>query len=200
MSENNNVPVDVEAIDINDLEQLIARACENAIQIGVQAAIDYIAEEREAQKQTRRDRRLRNTKLLLKNYRSFKQHSMSAVFKSSQLKESAFDILDIAYDKDVEANLFVESIRQSRERTFIMVKHIEDMLNVFKVFCKQSGKSELERRYEAIYLLYIDDEHHTYEEVADIIHVDVSTVYSDVRKALPQLSALFFGVDYIQFE
>jgi hypothetical protein len=175
-------------------------ALKAGIDAGVKAAVDYLAEERKTQKRSRNDRRLRNTRLLLKNYRAFRKHSSGAVYSSNRVKENAIDILDSLDYESLDSNLYVESIKKSQQRTLIVVKHIDEMLEFYRISCEQSGKPEEVRRYQIIYLLYIDEENHTYQQVADLMHVDITTVYNDVKHAIKPLSALIFGIDSLRFE
>lgn len=82
------------AVGARMLEIATARGIEKGIEVGVRAAMDYITEEKEKARKSRYDRRLHNTRLLLKNYRSFKKHAEGAIYNAKQVKESAIDILD----------------------------------------------------------------------------------------------------------
>lgn len=55
---------------------------------GAKAAVEEIRKEQQREKESRYDRRLGNTRLLLENYRMFKEHCSRAVFDASQLDEN----------------------------------------------------------------------------------------------------------------
>ena len=112
------------AVGARVLEVATARG----IEIGIRAAMDYLAEEKEKARKSRYDRRLRNTRLLLKNYRSFKRHAQGAIFNAKQAKENAIDILDGLDDGMLNDNLYVEGIKKSQQRTIIILNHVEEML------------------------------------------------------------------------
>lgn len=167
------------------------------IEVGVNAAMDYLAEERKNARRSRQDRRLRNTRLLLKNYRLFKKHVEGAPASAAtrKPKESAIDILDSLDSDMLDDSFYVEGIKKSQQRTAIVLAHIDETLRYYKISCEESGKPEDIRRYETLRLLFIVPERHTYQQVAEVMNVDVSTVYKDVNHAIKPLSALIFGID-----
>lgn len=184
------------AVGARVLEVATARG----IEIGIRAAMDYLAEEKEKARKSRYDRRLRNTRLLLKNYRSFKKHIQGAIYNTKQAKESAIDILDGLDERMLSDNLYVEGIKESQQRTIIILNHVEEMLRYYRIACKQSNKDEELRRYRVIMAMYIDDKKKTANEIAEKENIEVRTVYKDISNAIKTLSALIFGIDSIKIE
>lgn len=145
------------------------------------------------------DRRLRNTKLLLRNYRMFKAHCENAVYElglDGQEDENIYDILDRLNDEDTE--FFVESIRKSVARTAIMVKHIDAMLEFYEIYSTRSKNPEEERRYQIIQAHYINEKPSTIKELADYFVITDRTIYRDIDIACERISALLFGIDGIK--
>lgn len=64
-----------------------------AAEAGAKAAIAQWEKERVKLQEERVDRRLHNTRLLLRNYRLFKQHAQNAVYEVDQLDESVYPSL-----------------------------------------------------------------------------------------------------------
>lgn len=184
------------AVGARVLEVATARG----IEIGIRAAMDYLAEEKEKARKSRYDRRLRNTRLLLKNYRSFKRHAQGAIFNAKQAKENAIDILDGLDDGMLNDNLYVEGIKKSQQRTIIILNHVEEMLRYYRIACEQSGKEEEMRRYRVIMAMYIDDDKMTAQDIAEKENIEGRTVYKDITNAIKPLSALIFGIDSIKIE
>lgn len=182
------------------LEVAVARGVEKGIQIGVQAAMDYIAEERSKAKKSRYDRRLHNTKLLLRNYRHFKKHAEGAIFNAKKVKENAIDILDGLDNTMLDDNAYVDGIKKSQQRTIIIMRHIDEMLKYYRVICEKSKKAEVMRRYRIITDMYIDGEKTTVEKLAANENIEVRTVYKDIKLAVMDLSSLIFGVDGLNIE
>lgn len=100
-------------------EEMMAVIQETAKKAAREGAKEVIAE------QTRKaagrcDRRLRNTKLLLKNYRMFKKHCTGAVYTDEtgdhdgKEEETALELLDMMLQRNNA--ITVESIRNSRNK------------------------------------------------------------------------------------
>jgi hypothetical protein len=158
----------------------------------VQAAMDYLENDKQKNQRVKRDRRLRNTRLLLKNYRIFKIHARELKMEIGLLNDEAFL-------EDLDSDEFaVEAIKKSKARTIIMITFIDQMLEVFRVLSEKSDKPGDKRRYQVIYLLYIADEKLTIEKVAECLNVAPKTITRDIKDAVKTLSALIFGVDGIR--
>ena len=112
------------------------------------------------------------------------------------LDESVYDILDMMERNT--SNLFVDSIKNSVARTATLVKHIETMLGLYRVYCEQSGKPEDLRRWHVTKALYIDDYPKTNQEIADQENVTDRTIRRDVEDICEQLSALLFGIEGVK--
>ena len=63
-------------------------AIQKGVEAGTKAAMDYLIEEKKAQRKGRYDRRLRNTRLLLKNYRALKNMSRAPCSTPSRQKKA----------------------------------------------------------------------------------------------------------------
>lgn len=146
----------------------------------------------------RYDKRLRNTKLLLRNYRALKRHIESSIYETNcEHEREEVDYYHIMNAGGTEKQ-YIESIRKSVHRTRLIMAHIDEMLRVYKVYCEQSGKPETARHYRVIRALYIDDKPALAQDVADAECIDKRTVYKDVDSAVEVLTPLFFGVDGIK--
>ena len=182
-------------------------AIEKGVAAGVKAATDRIEEERKKERKGRCDRRLHNTRLLLKNYRVLKHHALDAVHTGARanevISENAVDILDDLESmgfRKVDDRLYIESIKRSQQRTRIIIEHIDEMLRYWRIDCEQSGREEALRRYRIVVDTYISDDQMTAEELAQREHIEKRTVYKDIKAAMRPLSALIFGIDGIKQE
>lgn len=168
---------------------------ENSAAIGAREALKTFEQERKKEQVKRADWRLRNTKLLLRNYRMLKEHAENSVFGRTQMEESAIDILESMmsmYDNEV----IIESIKRSATRTAVIVSHIETMFGLYEAYCDKARNRNVEmRRYEVLWDLYMAEDTLSVKEVAQKHHVAMDTVYTDRRMAVERISALIFGVD-----
>lgn len=168
---------------------------EKAAAIGAKEALKKFEQERKKEFGQRADRRLRNTKLLLRNYRMLKEHAENSVFSRGQMNESAFDILEIMMSSH-DNNLVIDSIRESAARTAIMVSHMETMIGLYAAFCEKSPNQEIERRrYDVVWDMYMAEETLSVKEIAEKQNMSRENVYADLRVAVERLTALIFGVD-----
>ncbi|CZR95547.1 MULTISPECIES: hypothetical protein [Clostridioides] len=140
------------------------------------------------------DRKLRNTKLLLKHYKDFKRHVNNSIFKVSNINENAIEILEELINSKITENLFVESISNSVSRTNIIISHINTMINIYEAYSKQCGELEV-RKYRIIYKRFIDEKRWSIKEIATSENIDNRTVYRDINLACEKLSVFIFGID-----
>ncbi|WPS86479.1 hypothetical protein SMD22_18475 [Brevibacillus halotolerans] len=167
---------------------------ESITRAAVQAVIDFQVKEKKKQEKAKKDWRLRNTKLLLKNYRSFVAHSLEIHEEMDAFKKAK--ALEELYSEDFA----VESIKRSKQRTYAMVKFMERMLDVYRTMCEDSEQPEDMRRYQVICEMYIWGKKSTAEQVAKCHKIEVRTVYRDINEAAKTLSVLIFGVDGIRLD
>lgn len=168
---------------------------ENAAAIGAKEALKTFEQERKKEYAVRVDRRLHNTKLLLRNYHMLKEHAEKSVFGRTQMEESALDILESMMSQH-NNEIIIESIKRSATRTAIIISHIETMFGLYAAYCEKAPNREIEmRRYEVIWDMYIADSTLSVKEIAEKQHMSRDNVYADLRTATERLTALIFGVD-----
>lgn len=144
-----------------DVEEMIQQAAVAGAQV---ASDTMLVAQRRAEKE-RIDRRLHNTELLLRNYRTLKASCENAVYESRDSKrEEVTEILeDIMEMKDDK--VIVESIKASAKRTALMVQHIDKMLDVYRIYCSKLSEKD-KRRYKVIKLLYISKQSMNITEIS----------------------------------
>lgn len=178
----------------------INRAIEIGVQAGVREALDRIEKANKERVKFRHDRRLRNTKLLLRNYNKFKLHCKNSIYTSKQLDNlHAVDILDEVDNIDDET-LYVNSIQKTHDRTYIIIKHINRMLQLYKYSAEKSKDENAIRGYKAIELFYLATEKKSDDDIAKELNVSKRTVYRDIKQSVEELSSLIFGIDGIKLE
>ena len=103
-------------------QTLMQTAIRTGVAAGVSAAAAHIEEEHQKEAKERTDRRLHNTRLLLKNYRLLKRHTAGAIYNAKQAKEkeSAASILDGLESYTRDDSLYIESIKRSFD--FLLVE------------------------------------------------------------------------------
>lgn len=162
--------------------------------VGAKAAMEALEKERQRDRREMADRRLRNTKLLLRNYRMFCAHVDHAVYEVEETETAEEIIADLMMPGRDNA-LIVESIRKSAERTATIVRHMKTMMDLYQVYCHTMGTAEDERRWRVINALYISDERRTIPQLAAEEGVVERTIYKDIDVASEKIAALMFGID-----
>lgn len=115
----------------------------------------------------------KNVKLLMKNYRKLKKFQANI-------------------DEEV---LAVESICVFRNKTSLMMQHVDKMLSAYNALCVTDNHPDQQRRWQSLYLRYIAPDKMRVGDIADCLKIDVRTLYRDLDKALADLAVLLFGVE-----
>lgn len=170
-------------------EEQIKLICETSSK----AAIDKYKAEMKKDRRRYYDRRRHNTDLLLRNYKMFQLSMENAICSLQALEEDmeTEGILSLMMEDDSA----LQSIRNSRGKTIALVKHIDRMTEIYKIFCERSADPLDLRRYNMLHDRYLAEDVLTVSEIADKYFVSNETVYSDLRIAKERLSALLFGAD-----
>lgn len=183
----------------NNLIQILQRcACLGAVN-GSKEAIKIVFDRNE---ERHYDKRLKNTKLLLSQYRNLSKHIKESIFdiadeyssKTLNKEESLIELLNDI--ENVDNDTYVSSIKESKEKTVIMLQHINNMLEVYKYDC--INKSNKSLHWNIIYDLYIADEALTRYQISEKYGVSERDIYRYVNQAVESLSILLFGVEAIQ--
>jgi hypothetical protein len=160
------------------------------IKIAVEASKEYDQKQRIKNIKSRHDKRLRNTRLLLKHYNYFRCHADESIYKSSQL--NAIDVLDEI--DDCRSDVYIQSIKKSAIKTSVIISHIKNMLDLYEAYCIKVDPSE-QRKMRVLQNFYFDGMKMC--EIAINEHVVERTCFRDLDDAINKMSALIFGIDAV---
>lgn len=164
-------------------------------------ALETYKQQKEHDEKARFDRRLNNTKLLLEHYRDFSDYEDKAIYKLSEyLDEDVVDIIAIMEGRKSDEDSKIESIEKGVMRTRTIMRHVNNMLDIYKRNCDQSPNPEDRRRYRVIESLYLKKQVESVQQIAQREGIAERTVYKDVKAARKRLTALIFGIDGFQHE
>ncbi len=121
------------------------------------------------------DAMYQDVNLLMKNYRKLKAH----------------------YSHVSPETLEVSSICSMHRKTGLMMAHVDKMLAAYEAMCRESTNPDEARRWDALYLRYIDNERICVDDIADQLHIDKRTFYRDINKAMEDMAVLLFGIKAI---
>lgn len=151
-------------------------------QIAKEAALEAI---REVMFQ-KKDKRLHNTRLLMKNYNNLKEHISS--------KNENISII-VNFDDEVEIKsdyIWLESVARSKTRTAKMMRYVDDKINFLEKKYKEKQEYEKFRAFE---LLFIEEM--TNEEIQEELNCskNIPKKWTDI--VIKELSILLWGIDAI---
>ena len=144
--------------------KLLHEIVEEAAQKATLNALKILRKEEKEREKNKYDRRLRNTELLLKNYKNLKEHSLNATYSDEEIEDE-----DLQDELDLEENeeMYISSIKRTKKRTEIIVKHIDNCIEYYTYKCLSSDKEEIQRRVQVIKMLYINGKSMSYFEIAE---------------------------------
>lgn len=160
------------------------------IKLAVEACKDYEQKQLIKNIKSRHDWKLRNTRLLLNHYNYFKDHIDESIYNSDQMK--TIDV--IAEIESCNTHINIQSIKKSAQKTFVIMSHIDSMLDLYKSWCDRSGETE-QRRLRVLKMFFFDK-----IKVPDILQgefISERTFYRDIDEAVNKLSALIFGIEAV---
>lgn len=137
------------------------------------------------------DKRLHNTRLLMKNYVRLKEH----IEKVSGDIASDMDIEYFEYEGDIVDigdKIFIKSMLRTKMRTAKMLSYIDESLLI--ISNDMEAKGEL-HKYRAFEMHFIDKL--TNEEIMDILNCGKNSPKRWSDEVIGQLNILLWGIDAI---
>lgn len=134
---------------------------------------------------------LYNTKLLLKNYNELKNHSLNAVYKNTE-----YEVIDKINGEEAnysDDKIFIESIKNSKLRTLVMLTHIDVALE--RVRQKHMIKGTIEK-YNALELYYIKEKKR--EDIAEELNCSIKSVMRWIKEVEEEVGTNLFGINSIE--
>lgn len=165
-----------------------SKLIEEVTEIATLKAIEAYEQSKEKEIQKAKDKRLRNTKLLLKHYNTFRKYAEEASCRREEEVETPIQQL-ILNEQDI-----VTSIRVTTDRTLLMVKHLDNAMNALAYVCKQ----EQSKHYDVLHKRYVEGV--TIAEIANEYFMNNRSVYKLIDAAAERLSILLFGVYGLKVE
>lgn len=173
----------------------VDKAIELGVQAGVKEALGMIKLDKLEKSKYNKDRRLRNTDLLLRNYNSLTEHYKRAVYTTE--KTECINVNDLLDELDEqEDEVYIDAIYRTRARTQIMIEHIDSVFGYYEYKANKDNDINAIRRYNVIKLLYFKGKR--YFEVSEELNCSTKTINRDRKLAIEELSTLFFGIDGIK--
>lgn len=154
------------------------------------ATKEAIKEYDKEKKQEQKKKVFHNTKLLLKHYNDLTTHVNKAIDDVNSLETDLMGLGDLDGDE-----LYILSIRRSKNKTLIMIAHIDMATEQLKRKQRQLCTME---KYKALEEYYFHEK--TYEQIAEELNCGVITVRRWVNEMINELSILLFGIDGLKLD
>lgn len=168
-------------IDIRDLEP-------ESLAVITRAVFKQTVKQRKVVRRKERDRRLRNTELLLSSYRKLKLHIQTQAIP---------DEVALKYEAENGEVITLESIGKYHEKSRLMINYIDAILAGYKGQCQNGDETEY-RRYQVLDKYYLSTVHLSIPEIAVFYNCDKSTISRAKADAINDVSVLLYGFDALQ--
>lgn len=179
--------------------QTIKKSAEVAAKEAAERAITAVENEHRKYRSERFRKQYANTRLLLQHYRSLNSHYANAVWESDTDEFDEFiDIMELMNGYNYDDVVVVDTIKKSSEKTRIIMRHVNKMLDIFHSQCQKSKYSEDMRHWRVIKGLYLQPEKVSADDIAERENINRRTVYRDVDAAVEDLTMLLFGIDGVE--
>lgn len=127
--------------------------------------------------------RVKNTRLLLKNYDILKEHTAEIDTDIDMYLKDVFDAEDLK----------LRSLMGYKARTKKMMEYVDLMLQSYYTYTHKRGDAA-KRRYFVIMRTFICEQKMTLLEIADFLKVSEKTVKRDKQEAIQEFSIFLFGI------
>ena len=130
-----------------------------------------------------KDYRLRNTTLLVKNYRMLRVHCDTIVEDLEVYEDSVYD----------PQELTLNTLMKYKARTAKMLDYFDSIFRAYHELAERDTEMML-RRWKTVFQMYVGPDKHTAVDMAEYYGVDERTVYRYLNKAFDELSTLLWGI------
>ena len=180
----------------------VASEYRRVIEAAVKMAIDQYKQERQERIYRIKDKRYQNTRMLFKKWRELQDYYHNTIYDSAEVAKSygadLMQMVGCSYEQRI-----VNSVRDKVAFTSVVMENFEVQFDLYKEFCRRSGKPELIRRWNVLYDTYLNMKKvMTPQEVADKYGISISQAYIDLEKAARDMDKRLFGLDpeFFDFE
>lgn len=159
------------------------------IERAIKETLDAHEKQRNDLERKKKKNMVKNTELLITHFSKCKE----------MVREIDLDKLEDEGTFLSSEELTLETLERYRYKTYKMVRHIENMLVAYDYDTKQ-GTQEERRRFLIMQRRYIADNRMSIKEIMEHMNVSQSTVYSDSKKAMQDMSSFIFGYESVMFK
>lgn len=178
--------------------QPAVRLSQDEIKALCEQAVGNYIEKHELVKKEHQSRLLYNTKVLLENYRKLKRYIERATANLEDV--IAYNYPDYSLQVLEILGLRVEdqksyTIAKGVAMTKILMNHVERMLHEYQTECENSGNPVMQRRWDVISKMYLEDQKMDTKRLAEKYCVDPRVIQADAKQGREDIKILLFGIE-----
>ncbi len=191
-------------IEISEKESqllaLVEQLVEEGVAKGVKKGIEQIKNEERLKEKITYDTRIKNTRLLLKNYRNFVKACKQATFTEKDLETATVEeVLDKLFCQSCDEITVVQSILASKKRTEIILTHIKRIIDFYLYESDHSNNDEKKRKAHILNDLYVTGKYKPkINDMSEKYHISERQIRRDANSAIEEIAVLMFGIDGIR--
>ncbi|MFC6180005.1 hypothetical protein [Lactiplantibacillus daowaiensis] len=160
------------------------------IKVAAQVGIDAYRSKVKKYQKSAYERKLRNTKLILENYRYLEDHVNVGLPKLNTDDQAATAAIP-------KWELSVYALIGYQSRSKLMIRYIDLVLKQYEEDCINSADELRKRRYREIKALFLNKKTINRDRCAELFGVDHRTINRDIQAVTHDLSILLWGADAI---
>lgn len=191
-------------IEISEKESQLLALVEQLVQEGVakgiKKGIEQLRNEERLKEKITYDTRIKNTRLLLKNYRNFVKACKQATFTEKDLETATVEeVLDKLFCQSCDEITVVQSILTSKKRTEIILTHIKRIIDFYLYESDHSNNDEKKRKAHVLNDLYVVGKYKPkINDMSEKYHISERQIRRDANSAIEEIAVLMFGIDGIR--
>lgn len=184
----------------NKFLELIEKLVTDGVAKGIKNGLEAAKNEEKLKEKMTYDIKLKNTRLLLKNYRKFVSFCKQATVSEKELETATVEeILDKLYCSAYDEVTIVQSILASKKRTEIILTHIKRIIKFYLYEADQSKNEEKKRKAHILNDLYVVGEYKPkINMMSEKYHISERQIRRDANSAIEEIAVLMFGIDGIR--
>lgn len=160
---------------------------QEVIRLAAQAAIEIYNKSMDQHQERLRDNLKENTKKLLSSYNELKVHCEAAIVSTEDTMPSSLQLV-LSEIFDQNGFIKVQAICASKQRTELMLNHVDAMLEAYRKQCAVSNKPY----FRMVVEFYINKT--PIEVIAENEHVGERTAWRYLEMAIDDVSILLWGL------
>ncbi|MBC2288582.1 hypothetical protein [Listeria farberi] len=158
----------------------------NDIRLIVKTVKEVNRDELDDKQRERKNWKLRNVKLLMTNYRLLKRYCNDVT--------DQIDVIESILEELGRESLILHSINDNKLKTQAMMKHVDNVLNVYEDNCL-NGNHEDQRRYKLLYEFHVKEPQLSTNRICEKYNISRASLYRELKRSYETIVILMFGID-----